>query len=369
MFGPKNRQLGFGFMRLPMNDNDVDYALTCRMVDYFIENGFCYFDTAKGYLDGKSEIAIQKCLTSRYPRERYLLANKLSTNFFESKEEIRPLFEEQLKACGVDYFDFYLMHCQNKMLYEKYKKCEAYETALELKKEGKFKHFGISFHDTPEMLEQILMEYPQIEVVQIQFNYADYESPLIQSRRCYEVCRKFNKPVIVMEPVKGGSLVNLPHQAKKVLEELQSGSVASFAIRFAAGFEEVKMVLSGMGSMEIMTDNVKSIMNFSPLDKKEQETIKQVCSILDSENLIACTSCRYCTEGCPKNILISDLFACMNNKSIWKNWSGRYFYNIYTKNNGKAKDCIGCGKCEQSCPQQLPIRTLLKDVSKEFDQS
>ncbi len=367
MFGAKDRKLGFGFMRLPMNGNEVDYDLTCRMVDYFMENGFCYFDTAKVYLDGKSEIAINKCLSSRYPRERYLLTNKLSTTTFDSKEEIRPVFEEQLKTCGVDYFDFYLMHSQNKMLYDKYKKCEAYETALELKKEGKFKHFGISFHDTPEMLEKILTEYPQIEVVQIQFNYADYESPLVQSKRCYEVCRKFNKPVIVMEPVKGGSLVNLPHQAKNVLEELQSGSTASFAIRFAAGFEEIKMVLSGMGSMEMMEDNVKSLKNFSPLNHQEQEAMKKVCTILDSSNLIACTSCRYCTEGCPKKILIPDLFACINNKNIWKNWSGGYFYNIHTQNNGKAKDCIGCGKCEQICPQQLPIRQLLQDVSKEFD--
>ncbi len=369
MFGAKDRKLGFGFMRLPMNGNEVDYDLTCRMVDCFLENGFCYFDTAKVYHDGKSEIAIQKCLSSRYPRERYLLTNKLSTTTFNSKEEIRPVFEEQLKTCGVDYFDFYLMHSQNKMLYDKYKKCEAYEVALELKKEGKFKHLGISFHDTPEMLEQILTEYPQIEVVQIQFNYADYENPMVQSKQCYEVCRKFNKPVIVMEPVKGGSLVKLPQQAHEILAELHNGTDASFAIRFAAGFDNIKMVLSGMGSMEMVEDNVNSLKNFSPLNQKEHEALKKVCSILDSSNLIPCTSCRYCTKGCPKEILIPDLFACMNNKAVWKNWSAEYFYGIHTQNNGKAKDCIGCGACEEICPQKLPIRQLLQDVSKEFDQA
>lgn len=369
MFGEKNKKLGFGFMRLPMKGDDVDYEQTCRMVDYFLENGFCYFDTAKGYIDGKSEIALKKCLTSRYPRDRYLLTNKLSTNFFDSKEEIRPLFEAQLKACGVDYFDVYLMHSQNKNLYEKYKKCEAYETALELKKEGKIKHFGISFHDTPEMLEQILTDYPQIEVVQIQFNYADFENPSVQSRRCYEVCRKFHKPVIVMEPVKGGSLVNLPPEAQAVLEELQRGSVASFAIRFAAGFEGVQMVLSGMGSMEMVEDNVKTLKHFSPLDQREQEAIRKVCTILDSLKLIACTSCRYCMEGCPEKISIPDLFACMNNKNIWKNWNADFYYSVHTQKNGKAMDCINCGKCEQICPQQLPIRKLLQEVSAEFDQA
>lgn len=367
MFGNKGKKLGFGFMRLPMMGDQVDFEQTCRMIDCFLENGFCYFDTAKGYIDGQSEQMIQKCLTSRYPRDRYLLADKLSTNFFESQQDIRPVFQEQLDTCGVDYFDFYLMHSQNKHLFEKFKQCKAYETVLELKEEGKLKHFGISFHDTPELLEQILTEYPQIEVVQLQFNYADFENPSVQSRACYEVCRKFGKKIIVMEPVKGGSLVNLPDSAQAVFDQLKGGSAASYAIRFAAGFEGIEMVLSGMGTIEMMEENTGFMKEFQPLNQKEQQAVEKVCSILDSLKLIACTSCRYCVDGCPQQIRIPDLFSCMNNKNIWKNWNANYYYGVHTSNNGKAKDCIGCKKCEQICPQKLPISSLLQTVSKEFD--
>lgn len=204
------KNLGFGCMRLPMKDGEVDYTEFSRMVDTFLENGFNYFDTAHGYVGGKSETALRECLTSRYSRERYILTDKLSTHHFNRQEEIRPLFESQLEACGVSWFDFYLMHAQDVAIFEKYKKCRAYETALELKAEGKIRHFGISFHDKAAILEQILTEYPQVEVVQIQFNYVDYEDASVESRKCYEVCKKHGKPVIVMEPVKGGSLVNLP---------------------------------------------------------------------------------------------------------------------------------------------------------------
>ena len=202
------KNLGFGFMRLPMQGEEVDLAQTQQMVDAFLAAGFNYFDTAHGYLDGRSETALKACLTSRYPREDYVLTNKLTANFFKTEADIRPFFESQLAACGVDDFDFYLMHAQSMKNFEHFKVCRAYETAFALKAEGKVRHVGISFHDTPEMLERILTEYPQIEVVQIQFNYADYDDPAVQSRACYEVCRKYGKPVIVMEPVKGGNLVN-----------------------------------------------------------------------------------------------------------------------------------------------------------------
>ena len=204
------KNFGFGYMRLPMKNGEVDTAETCRMVDAFLEAGFNYFDTAHGYLDGKSELALKSCLTSRYPRDRYVLTNKLTDAYFKEEADIRPFFESQLAACGVDYFDFYLMHSQNRKTLPHFKRCRAYEAAFALKAEGKVRHVGISFHDKAEMLEQILTEYPQIEVVQIQFNYVDYDDPAVQSRKCYEVCRKFNKPVLVMEPVKGGNLVNLP---------------------------------------------------------------------------------------------------------------------------------------------------------------
>lgn len=366
-FEEVKKNFGFGCMRMQMDGDKVDYAEFTKMIDTFIENGFNYFDTAHGYLEGKSEIALRHCLTSRYPRESYVLTNKLSNNFFEKNEDIRPLFESQLETCGVEYFDFYLMHAQDKKNFEKYKKCRAYEEALELKKEGKIRHLGISFHDKADVLDRILTEYPQVETVQIQFNYADFEDPSVESRKCYEVCRKHGKPIIVMEPVKGGSLANLPHQAQMVFDELGGGSAASYAIRFAAGFEGVMMVLSGMGNMEMMLDNIGFMKEFKPLDEYEMKAIDKVCAIFHSQNLIACTACRYCTDGCPKNILIPDLFACMNGKNAWKNWNSEYYYEVHTQNNGKASDCIGCGKCEEICPQHLPIRELLKTVAAEFE--
>ena len=211
------RNFGFGYMRLPMQGDEVDLEQTRKMVDTFLDAGFNYFDTAHGYLQGKSEECIKSCLSSRYPREAYVLTDKLTMAYFKKQEDIRPFFESQLEICGVDYFDFYLMHSQNAEIFKYFKERRAYETVLELKEEGKIRHFGISFHDRAEVLEQILTEYPQIEVVQIQLNYADFDDPAVQSRKCYEVCRKHGKPVIVMEPVKGGNLVNLPEAAKKVL--------------------------------------------------------------------------------------------------------------------------------------------------------
>lgn len=367
VFDKVKKNFGFGCMRFPMKDGEVDTAEVSRMVDAFLEAGFNYFDTAHGYLSGKSETALRECLTSRHPRESYVLTNKLSGNFFEKSEDIRPLFEEQLKNCGVDYFDFYLMHAQNRNNFKKYKECKAYETAFELKNEGKLRHVGISFHDTAEVLDQILTEYPQIEAVQIQFNYLDFEDASVQSRLCLECCRKHGKPVIVMEPVKGGSLVNLPDDAAEVLDALNGGSHASYAIRFAAGFEDIFMVLSGMGSMDMMRDNLSYMTDFKPLDKREIEAVQRVCEIIRSKNLIPCTSCRYCVDGCPANIPIPRLFSCMNEKNKWKNWNSGYYYGIFTKDKGKASDCIGCGQCEDICPQKLPIRELLKQVAAEFE--
>lgn len=362
------KNFGFGCMRLPMNGEEVDLEQTKKMVDTFIEQGFNYFDTAHGYIQGKSEKAIKECLTSRYPRDKYILTDKLTANFFKKEEDIRPLFESQLEICGVDYFDFYLMHAQGAGNYAHFKECHAYETAFELKKEGKVRHVGISFHDKPEVLEQILTEYPEVEVVQIQFNYVDYDDPAVQSRACYEVCRKHNKPVIVMEPVKGGNLVNLPEDAKAVLDELHGGSPASYAIRFAAGFPGMMMVLSGMSSMEQMNDNLSYMKDFQPLNDEELAAVKKVQEIFKSKNLIPCTACRYCIDGCPKHISIPDLFAIMNTKQIYHDWNADYYYNVvHTAPGRKASDCLKCGKCEKVCPQHLQIRNLLEDVAKEFE--
>ena len=362
------KNFGFGCMRLPLKDGEIDLAETSRMVDYFLEQGFNYFDTAHGYLQGRSETALKTCLTSRHPRDSYILTNKLTGSFFKTEADIRPFFQSQLEACGVDYFDFYLMHAQNAMFYQHFKKCRAYETAFALKAEGKIKHVGISFHDHAEVLEQILTDYPEIEVVQIQFNYVDYDDPAVQSRECYEVCRRHGKPVLVMEPVKGGNLVNLPEEARKVLDELHGGSPASYAIRFAAGFPGMMMVLSGMSSMEQMKDNLSYMKDFQPLNETELEAVKKVQSIFRSMNLIPCTACRYCTDGCPRQIAIPDLFAVMNTKQIHHDWNADFYYNnVYTGAGRRASDCIQCGRCEKACPQHLPIRRLLTEIAAEFE--
>lgn len=371
LFGTK--KLGFGFMRLPLTGpaadpaSDVDLEKARRMVDDFMDAGLCYFDTAHGYLNGKSETALRHCLTSRYPRQSYLLANKLSNSFFESEEEIRPLFFSQLEACGVDYFDFYLMHAMNAVYYPKYCACNAFAVARQLKAEGRIRHIGISFHDKPALLEQILTEQPDIEVVQIQFNYADYDSPSVESRVLYEICRRFQKPVIVMEPVRGGALANLPPQAAEAFAGMESNP-AGYALRFAASFEGVGMVLSGMSDPAQMEENLGLFRSFRALSPVEWQAVSKARKALAGLKSIGCTGCRYCVDGCPKAISIPELFACANSRNLFNDMGSATYYGICTRGgHGKAADCIGCGKCEASCPQHLPIRQLLAQVSAQFD--
>lgn len=361
------KKLGFGAMRLPMLGDKVDLEQTSRMVDVFLENGFNYFDTAHGYIDGQSEAALKACLTSRYPRERYLLADKLSGPFFKTEADVRPLFESQLAACGVEYFDFYLMHAQGQGNFGHFKDCRAYETAFALRAEGKVRHVGISFHDSAAVLEQILTEYPDIEFVQLQFNYLDYDDENVQSGKCYEVCRRHGKPVVVMEPVRGGLLANLPENVRAPLDERNGGSPASYAIRYAAGFEGIMMVLSGMSSLEQMQDNVAYMKDFRPLDDAERAAIEEVRTRFRREVLIPCTACRYCTAGCPMNIPIPDIFAITNRKTLYSFWDAAAAYRETCEGKGLASACVGCGQCEAECPQHLPIRTLLAQAAKDYE--
>ena len=373
-FVKNSKKFGFGCMRLPMKAGNIDFEECNRMVDAFMEAGFTYFDTAKGYLGGLSEVAVRECVVKRYPRESFTLTDKLTMNLFEKESDIRNVFEKQLETCGVSYFDFYLMHAQGKVNYEKYKKCRAYEVAQELKAEGKIRHVGLSFHDNAEYLDMILTEHPEVELVQIQLNYVDYDDPGVQSRKCLEVCEKHHKPVVVMEPVKGGSLVNLPPEADHILKGLNGGSNAikssnaGLAIRFAASCKQVFMVLSGMSSLEQMQDNIGAMKDFEPLNVAEYAAIEKVCEIFKAQNLIPCTACRYCVDGCPKKILIPDLFADMNAKKQYHDCNSDYYYNqVHTQGHGKASDCIKCGKCEKACPQHLEIRTLLEQVAGVFE--
>lgn len=363
------KKLGFGCMRLPMIGDEVDIPQTSRMVDLFLEGGFNYFDTAHGYISGKSESAIKECLSSRYPREAYILCNKLSSPHFNREADLAPLFESQLEACGVDYFDVYLLHAMDKEKFEKYKRCRAYDFALDLKRRGLIRHLGMSFHDNAEVLDEILTEFTEIEVVQIQLNYVDWYDSAVDSKRVYEVCLKHRKPIIIMEPVKGGALANLDGEAKAIFSSLGDMSDASYAIRYAAGKPGVFMVLSGMGNMDMMLDNTSYMKEFAPLDEREAAAVERVSAILRSQNkdTIPCTGCEYCTEVCPRGVKIPIAFASLNAKGNFGGFIPSHYYQVRTADGGAASECIGCGRCEAVCPQHLEIRKLLTLAVEAFE--
>ena len=361
IFSKVRGRFGLGCMRFPVKaDGNIDIETVRQMVDLFMREGFNYFDTAHGYLDGRSERTMRSCLTSRYPREDYLLADKLSNGFFSKEEDIIPLFHLQLEECGVDYFDYYLMHAINAESYEKYKACKAFETVAALKEEGRVRHMGMSFHDSAEVLDRILTEQPCIEFVQLQLNYLDWDSDKVQSRLCYETCVRHGVPVIVMEPVKGGTLAELHPDANGILDALpRSGSNASYALRFVLGLDNVRVVLSGMSSMAQVEDNIRTMKEGRALDGKEAEAIAKVISVIEKEGAIACTACSYCTEVCPIAMPIPQIFRLMNNLS------GESYGEITSKT--RASMCLSCGKCEKACPQMLPIRRYLGQAAMRYE--
>ena len=361
-FNEIKKNFGFGCMRLPMKDGEVDYDEFNRMIDAFLDASFNYFDTAHGYIDGKSETAVRDCLAARHKREEFVLANKLSDPYFEKEEDILPLFEGQLKLCGVDYFDFYLFHCLNRELYKKHKRCNAFEIVRRLKEEGRVKHIAMSFHDTADILDMILTEQPFIEAVQLQINYLDYDDPAVQSKACYDVAVKHGKKVIVMEPVKGGTLVNLPENAAAVLDGLEVGSHASVALRYAASYPEVFMVLSGMGNMDMMRDNIATMGNFVPLNDKELKATDRVREIIREYNRIPCTGCDYCAGQCPKKIPISKIFAEYN-EYLTAKCDREAAKASLSGIIERADECVNCGGCEKICPQGIKVREQLKRIS------
>lgn len=360
-------KLAFGCMRMQLDANgEVDLDNFRAMVDCYLQAGFNYFDTAHVYYDGKSERALREALTSRYPRESYVFTNKLTLSCFETEADILPLFQTQLDLCGVEYFDFYLIHSVLEGNYQKYTDCLAFEIAQELKKQGRVKHVGMSFHDSPEFLDHVLTEHPELEVVQIQYNWLDLDDPNVQSQACMDVCKKHDKPVLVMEPIKGGGLVFLPDAAQSRLSALNEGSPAEIALRFVAEQEQVVMILSGMNNVEQMQENTTFMKDPKPLSEAAHRAIDEVRGMMRALPLVACTGCRYCTDGCPMNINIPGVFRCINDRIKFPNKPGSS-YGWVTGKGGKASDCIECGQCEDICPQHLPIRDLLKQAAEQFE--
>ena len=363
--GESIKKLGFGLMRLPMNGDEIDMEQTKKMVDTFMSKGFTYFDTAYVYIGGKSEVALKEAVVDRYPRDSFQCATKLPLWDQKSREELQEILDTSLQRAGLEYYDFYLLHAMSAERAQKADELRAWDFMKQVKAQGKAKHIGFSFHDSAEALEDILKNHPEMEFVQLQINYADWESDSVQSRKCYEVARKYNKPVIIMEPVKGGSLATMTPEVQKLFKDANpEASIPSWAIRYCASLEGIITVLSGMSNEEQLNDNVSYMEDFQPLTDSERQVVAKAVEILNNTPTIPCTACKYCVDGCPQKINIPGVFSAMNNFTLYNNLPGaKGSYQNAVKDGGKAGDCIQCGNCEAHCPQHIQIIEELKKAA------
>lgn len=370
-------ELGMGMMRLPIFDeNDftsIDYEQVNKMVDLYMESGFNHFDTAYIYHEGLGEKAFKKCVAQRYPRDSFKIATKLPLFIITEESQLEPIFAEQLENCGVEYFDYYMLHNVSGFTEAAWKNVDLYSFIQKKKEEGYIKHIGLSTHGNAEFLEEILFEHPELEFVLLQINYLDWEDEGIESRKCLEVARKYSKPVMIMEPYKGGFLADVPEEAEKMMKEYNPDkSVVSWAMRFVADLDDVCVVLTGASNLEQIESNIYEFKNADPLNEEELEIIEKVSEIINSNITVDCTKCRYCVDSCSEDIDIAKLFDLYNKEKILNNkdWSqlGNAYLN-YSKLDGVgiASDCIECELCIEECPQQINIPEVLKDVAKTFE--
>ena len=364
-------KLGFGLMRLPETDGVIDLEEVCRMADLYMDAGLTYFDTAYPYHGGRSEVALKEAVVKRYPRDSFTIATKLPIWILNNKEDRDRIFNEQLERTGSDYFDFYLLHSVENGNIEKYERLDCFNWGLEKKKEEKIRHFGFSFHGTPDLLTQVLDAHPETEFVQIQLNYADWENPVVRSGQLYQILHERDIPIIIMEPAKGGTLASLKPELEEKFKALRpDASIASWAFRFVGSLPGVMTILSGMTHEDQMKDNISTFTHFEPLSQEEKETVEEVRRIMMDIPLIGCTSCRYCCDGCPMKISIPDVFRALNTMTLYNDvFRPKAYYNgiVSSTSGGRASDCIACGQCESVCPQHLPVIELMQEAAGKLD--
>lgn len=363
-------KIGFGLMRLPEKDGAIDIEQVSQMADAYMEAGFNYFDTAYVYHGGNSEKVVKEAIVKRFPRESFTIATKLPAWFLHSPEDRDKVFEEQLDRCGVDYFDYYLLHSlEDGNNYDTYEKYDCFDWGIKKRDEGKIRHFGFSFHGTPELLVQVLDKHPEIEFVQIQLNYADWDNKIVHSGELYEILRDRNIPMIIMEPAKGGKLANLDDECAEILKAIRPDkSIASWAFRYVGSLPGIATILSGMSTPEQMEDNINTFKDFEPLSEEELAAIDKVKEIMNRVELAGCTSCKYCVEGCPMGISIPDVISAVNTRRKFPgDMRPQFFYNGLVDRYSHASDCIACGQCEGVCPQHLPIIDLMKEAVEKFE--